>query len=106
MAQQDVVAIAACVIFGDAYLAVEGRIDGVAGIYFHIDAFVDTAESLSIAETAGDLSAGGGHGESPQVDFEAVGECAGVIAMCVLVVPGGIESGSVIAFSLVQNQPL
>ena len=91
MTDDDIVAVAVGFVAHDAHLAGEGGTDGVADIYFDVQAFVHTAPAAT--EVTGDDAARRGHAEMTKVDDERVGERGG--AVCVAVVPlVAVELGS------------
>lgn len=96
VADNYVLAIAAGIVADDAHFAVEGCIDGIANIDFNVKTLVHAAESRPIAEIARHVSARRGHGKASQVNLKTIGDKGRRVAVCVGVVPRGVESEAVL----------
>lgn len=72
VAHDDIVAIAACLVVGEAYFAVEGCADGVVATDAKVDTFVHTSEFRAVA-IAGGHGTLVGHRKTGDIDHHAVG---------------------------------
>ena len=86
VAEHDIVAVAAALVFGKAHPAVKCGADGVAGVGLEVDALVHAAEALAVSVGRGHV-AGVGHVVAGDVNHRALGHGGIFVAIDILAFP-------------------
>lgn len=82
MTDDNIVAVASGFVAHNTHLTGKGGTDGVADIYFDVQAFVHTAPATT--EVAGDDAARRGHAEMTKVDDKGVGQLGSAVGVSVV----------------------